>query len=131
MTTPRTLRASAALLAAGAYDATPLEVPCGGSRTAVLWVEYTEDGGATDGGPACRVEVSCDEGATWHAPGVAEVPVAGVADVTAPITHAFPVGTGAYALPVVVTHATHLRVAFAELGDVAFPGVLAARVTQS
>ena len=51
-------RVSAALPAAGAWDATPLELPCQGFRTVTLYMTYTEGEQAADGAFAFRLEVS-------------------------------------------------------------------------
>jgi hypothetical protein len=61
----QTARASAALPAAGAYDAAPTEMHCVGFETCALFISYTRAG--VGGDMQFRVEVSPDStGAVWH-----------------------------------------------------------------
>jgi len=61
----QTARVSAALPAAGAYDAAPLELACPGFKTALLSLAYTRGGAA--GAFAFQVEISpASSGAVWH-----------------------------------------------------------------
>ena len=65
----QTARASAALPAAGAYDAAPTVMHCAGFETCTLFIAYTRGGAGGD--MQFRVEVSPDSaGAVWHRGGV-------------------------------------------------------------
>jgi len=58
-------RVSAALPAAGAWDAAPTEMPCAGFKDVMLYFSYTR--GAAGGDFQFRVDVSPDSaGAVWH-----------------------------------------------------------------
>ena len=65
----QTARASAALPAAGAYDAAPIEMHCAGFETCILFITYARGGAGGD--MQFRVEVSPDSTvAVWHRGGV-------------------------------------------------------------
>lgn len=61
----QTARASAALPAAGAWDAAPSELACPGFETVTLFFTYTR--GAAGGAFGFKIELSPNfAGATWH-----------------------------------------------------------------
>ena len=65
----QTARAAAALSAAGAYDATPLELPCPGFKFVTLFLSYTRAGAG--GAVTFRTEANPDAaGGTWFRGGL-------------------------------------------------------------
>jgi len=126
-------RASAALPAAGAFDATPVEMFCSGFEKVLLFIKYDEDAGATNGAVTIRIEFSPDStGAVWHR---ASIYAAGTltpgADVSSDVQREDfvydPPGAaaeyflyGPIALDGIVQR---MRVLCAESGDVSNPGV--------
>lgn len=61
----QTARASAALAAAGAFDAAPLELACPGFQKVMLYIEYTRGGAGGD--VQFKVEISpVNTGDHWH-----------------------------------------------------------------
>jgi len=60
-------RASAALPAAGAYDATPTEMACPSFDFVTLYIKYDENAAAVDGAVDIRIDISPDStGTVWH-----------------------------------------------------------------
>lgn len=130
----QTARVLAALPAAGAWDATPLELPCQGFRTVVLYFTYT--GGAQAVNPAFAFRIdACPEytGTNWFQMSLyASQPVVTGADTESDVQReSIEYGaTGAAAEtfvygPVEIGTAVELiRVPAHETGDVATPGTL-------
>jgi hypothetical protein len=60
-------RVFAALLAAGAWDVTPLILPCAGFEYVTLYISYIEGGQAVNGAVNWKIESSPDSAGTiWH-----------------------------------------------------------------
>ena len=60
-------RVFAALLAAGAWDVTPLILPCAGFEYVTLYISYIEGGQAVNGAVNWKIEASPDStGTIWH-----------------------------------------------------------------
>lgn len=63
----QTARVYAVLEAAGAWDATPIVMPCAGFDDLTLYFSYTEGEQAADGAFEFKIEISPDStGAIWH-----------------------------------------------------------------
>ena len=127
----QTARAAAALPAAGAYDAAPVEMPCPGFKTCTLFVSYTR--AAAGGDVTLHVEASPDAaGATWHRVTVYDPgAVASGADTTSNLQRENleygSTGAGAEEFiygPFEIHGAERLRVACAETGAIANPGTV-------
>jgi len=133
-TTTKTVRASAALDAAGAFD-TPTHIPMSShAKSVTLWCEYTR--GASGGCCALRPEISPD-GVTWYRPTLAQSSTAAAPFGTAPLLaqeYTGPVPSSASALrfsvPFDVAGARFFRVAAAESGVTATPGTLALSLSE-
>ena len=139
-TTPRTLRASAALPAAGAYDSAPVSLPLSPTvATAYLHLSYTR--GAVNGSCEVLVEGSVD-GVTFYSLAVAN---GGGISTGAPtsskarlpiygLVYQLPVPPSASAitmtLPVDVGGWTSVRITGAEVGVTATPGTLAVTLSE-
>lgn len=129
----QTARASAALPAAGAYDATPRELYCMGFQRVLLSFTYTRGGAA--GAFAFRVEVSPDTNSTnWHRltlySGAAVVPGADAqSDIQREAVEYQATGAGAEQFvfgPLALGGTVErIRVSAAETGNVGAPGTLA------
>lgn len=128
MTTARTLRASAALPAAGAYDVAPTPVAVGAAARLRLFCTYTR--GAAGGAFALKIQRSHDGGTTFVDDTVIDGTSlsAGAVNVFT-LALKFPVAAGAGAeargFLVEVDADTHVRVAAAEYGVTGTPGTLA------
>jgi hypothetical protein len=125
-TTPRTIRASAALAAAGAYDSAPTTVIVGPAKRLRLFCTYTR--GGASGAFKLKVARSPDGGTTFVDDTEVDPPTSGVAAVfTAQFEFPAAAGAGAEArnFVVEVEGDTHVRVAFAEYGNTGAPGTLA------
>jgi len=128
----QTARASAALPAAGAYDAAPTEMHCAGFETCALFISYTR--GAAGGDMQFRVEVSPNSaGTVWnrssvYSPGA----VASGADTTSNLQReAIEYGSTAAGAelfvygPFDLRGASRMRVPCCESGAVGTPGTAA------
>lgn len=126
------VRASAVLPASGAYDTTGPSLPVGRAATLAVLVTYTPGATSTSGQPKFKLEVSAD-GTTWYpallrpsviAAGAVALtvgvytPAPAAADAVTPVLYGSP--------PLDVAGAGYVRVLFAEAGDTAHPGTVAA-----
>jgi len=130
-----TMRASAVLPGAGAFDASPLEVPCQDFKFVTLYITYTR--GGAGGAVTLRIEVSPDtSGNTWYRSGLYEpAAVASGSDATSELQREFikygSTAAGAeYVVfgPLVLQGGIQrMRIACAESGAVGTPGTCAIR----
>jgi hypothetical protein len=134
--TQQIARASAALPAAGAYDAAPTELYCNTFETVTLFFTYTRGGAA--GAFAFRVDVSPDgTGATWfrqtlYAPANVVTGADSQSDFQREAVEYGSTGAAAesfvYGPMTLGGVAERIRIAAAETGNVGAPGTLAIRV---
>lgn len=136
-TSPQTVRASAALEASGAWDASPSSVSLSPTTQAVtLWCLYARAG--SGGYAALRPQISPD-GVTWYAAPLVD----GTLTTTAPYG-SLPIVAAQYRLPAPadtdplgvallldVSGARFLRVAAAEVGAASTPGTLAVTLSEN
>lgn len=129
-----TVRAPAALPAAGAYAVSP-EVQCAGFRALALYLSYDEDAGTAAGAVTYYVQVRYAGSTAWYdLPSYTQAAVAPGADTIEHeqrVRHVYtPVGTGleTWAPPVITLGAAveAFRLQCAESGAAGFPGVFGA-----
>lgn len=126
-------RASGALAAAGAWDATPTVMACPSFDFVTLYIKYDEDAQATNGAVDIRIDYSPDSsGAVWHRGAAYSIgPVAAGADTVSNIQREEisydPTGAAAefWVFGPIELRGTveRIRVAAQESGDVGAPGV--------
>lgn len=127
----QTARASAALPAAGAWDAAPTEMACPGFESCTLYISYTR--AAAGGDMRFRIDVSPNStGTVWHrasiyAPGAVASGSDTVSNLQRDAVEYGSTAAGAETVvygPLDIRGSERLRVACAESGAVATPGTV-------
>lgn len=125
-----TARASAALPAAGAYDSAPTSVPVQHADEVTLYLAYAQ--GGAGGACALKIDVSPDQGTTWHALTVLDSTLTVSTPNATMNAYAqvlqFPAGSGNYCYTLATGGVPLLRVRAAETGNTAAPGTLSVKL---